>query len=335
MRSWVLSFLVACGAVLAHVSHRSVDVHRRGQEQAQEFVELVPSGEALSWVSLGFQTQLADWIWIRAVLKFGDDAGPEQTPEQVAWFESALRASIELDPEWRSLYSYGSLMMKVLEDYSTSTHILELAVEQFPEDEYFPFSLGANHYLQGKDSGNPRLKIAFGVALAPFNHPGLRMTAPAMRSSLTPRHSVLLAHMWMLHASQKEEAPDWYASAAHAFIARKNEREVAVRFLSDQLKAETDPMLIDRLTVQLNSEMHALHSERLTALLRSSEEDGNTPIRSLTELVERGALTRLPSDPYESEWVIDVDGVVRSQRMVEVLERRARNSERTMLAFGL
>ena len=335
MRTWVLGFLVASGALVAHAAHRSVDVHRRGIERAQEFVELVPSGEALSWVSLGFQTQLADWIWIRAVLQFGEDAGPEQSVEQVAWFESALRASIALDPEWRSLYSYGSLMMKVLGDYSTSSYILEMAVEQFPEEEYFPFSLGANHYLQGSESGNLRLELAFGAALSPPQQPGPRMAVPAMRSALQTRHSVLLAHMWMLHASQYEEAPAWYASAAHAFIARKNEREVAIRFLSDQLKSETDPGLIERLTVQLNSQMHELHSERLTTLVQKSGEGARSRVVEVSELVERGLLTRLPSDPYESGWVIDVDGVVRSLRMVEILERRARNSERNMLAFGL
>ena len=127
----------------------------------------------------------------------------------------------------------------------------------------------------------------------------------------------------------------WYASAAHAFIARKNEREVAIRFLSDQLKAETDPGLIERLTAQLNSEMHELHSERLTNLVEKSGEGPRSRVVDLSELVTRGLLTRLPSDPYESEWVIDVDGIVRSLRMVEVLERRARNSERNMLAFGL
>ena len=335
MKTWVLGFLVASGAFLAHAAHRSVDGHRRGTDRAQEFVELVPSGEALSWVSLGFQTQLADWIWIQAVLQFGEDAGPEQPAEQIAWFESALRASIALDPEWRSLYSYGSLMMKVLEDYSTSTHILEMAVEQFPEEEYFPFSLGANHYLQGSEFGNPRLDLAFWAALSPPKHPGLRMTVPAMHSALQARHSVLLAHMWMLHASKVEGAPKWYASAAHAFIVRKNERAVAILFLSDQLKAETDPVLIERLTDQLNREMHELHSERLTALVQKSGEGGLSPVAAPSELVTRGLLTRLPSDPYESEWVIDVDGIVRSPRMIEIIERRARNSERNMLAFGL
>ena len=182
---------------------------------------------------------------------------------------------------------------------------------------------------------NSRLELAFWGGLSPFNHPGLRMTVPAMRFSLKPRHSVLLAHMWMLHASQKEDAPDWYASAAHAFIARKNEREVAIRFLSDQLKAESDPVLVERLTLQLNSELHALHSERLTALVKNSGEGGWAQVTSVEELLQRGLLTRLPNDPYEAEWVIDVDGVVRSIRVVEVLERRARNSERNMLAFGL
>jgi len=335
VKAWVLGFMVACGASVAHVSHRLADEHRWEEEKAREFVELVPSGEALSWVSLGFQTQLADWIWIRAVLKFGDDAGLEQPLEQAAWFESALRASIDLDPKWRSLYSYGSLMMKVLEDYTTSSHILEMAVEQFPEDEYFPFSLGANHYLQGSETGNPRLELAFWTALSPSLDPGIRGANAALRSALESRHSVLLAHMWMLHASQKDGAPDWYASAAHAFIARKNEREVAIRFLSDQLKAETDPVLIERLTVQLNSELHALHSERLTALVQNVVEEGLAPVESVEELVARGLVTHLPNDPYDSDWVIDVDGTVRSLRMVEILERRARNSERNMLAFGL
>jgi hypothetical protein len=317
--------------MLAHVSHRAVDAHRHALDGSEELVGRVPEGDVLRWFSLGFETQLSDWIWIQAVLRFGEDSGIEPSPEQTAWFKSALRASIDLDPEWRTLYSYGSLMMKVLEDYSASSQILELAVEQFPEDEYFPFSLGANHYLQASEAGSPRLSLAFWASLSP----GRLGVSPALRKSLQQRHSVLLAHMWMLYASQKEKAPDWYASAAHAFIVQKNEREVGIRFLADQLEGETDPVLVERLTVQLNSQLHDLHSERLSELAAQFLARTGRPLESVEELVKSGLLQRVPNDPYEADWVVDVDGVVRSLSVVEMLETRARNSERNMLAFGL
>lgn len=335
MKSWLLGFLVASGMMVSHLSHRVVDSHRHETHAEIDLVEMVPSGEALSWISLGFDTQISDWVWIQAVLQFGEDASPGQSPERVAWFENSMKASIALDPEWRTLYTYGGVMMKVLGDYEAATRILELAVERFPEDEYFPFSIGATHYLRGSETANPRLQLAFGIVLHSAKSPELRLAVPAMLQSLETRHSVMLAYMWMLHASQVEGAPDWYASSAHAFIVQKNEREVGIRFLSEQLKEETDPVLVERLTRQLNTEIHDLHSERLTGLAMEYESRIGRALESLTDLVQVGLLGRVPSDPFESGWVIDVDRTVRSRSVVEVLETRARNSERNILAFGL
>ena len=111
MKSWLLGFLVACGMMVAHLSHRVVDSHRHETHAEIDLVEMVPSGEALSWVSLGFDTQISDWVWIQAVLQFGEDASPGQSPERVAWFENSMKASIALDPEWRTLYTYGGCLL--------------------------------------------------------------------------------------------------------------------------------------------------------------------------------------------------------------------------------
>jgi hypothetical protein len=142
-----------------------------------------------------------------------------------------------------------------------------------------------------------------------------------------------MAAGWMLHASELDGAPAWYESAAYSFLAQTQSRKTAIRFLSEQLEREEDEKLIEGLTKQLNRHLHAFHSEAMTELV--------TPILgtvdkkdALVALLDRGLMRHLPADPYGEQWVVDVDGVVRSSWEVARVEQRALAAERKMLMDG-
>jgi tetratricopeptide (TPR) repeat protein len=325
--------LGVAGASVAHMGQQRVDAARR-ENTIEERLGMLPSGEALEWVSMGFETQIADWMWIRSVLVFGENSAEQSDPHWQDWLERSLNVSIILDPHWHSLYSYGGLMLKVAGDVDASNRLLQKALERFPEDHYFAFSLGANHYLQGEEASTWPLDTGVGLSLAsvlPGSSRWQRDIREGLEGEILDRAPVLMATQWMLHASTLKDAPAWYAGAANSFIARSNEREVAIRFLSEQLDGETDERLIESLTAQLNTHLHALHSERLTQQVEAfKEREGHLP-RDLWALVDKGDLLRLPKDPYEELWVIDVDEVVRSTRVIKRIRKAALASERQML----
>jgi len=334
MRKLVI-LIALTGASLAHVGQIKADAIR-GENSNEEYLGFVPSGDLLSWVSMGFETQIADWIWLRSVLVFADNSD-DGDPRWQDWLERSLNVSVRLDPEWHSLYSYGGLMLKVVGDVDASSRLLQKGLKQFPQDHYFAFSLGANHYLQRETASALPLETGVEVGLSgilrserPWGHP----FGEGLHDSVESRSSLLMATQWMLHASTLEGAPAWYAGAAHSFLAKTSEREVAIRFLTEQLEKETDERLVESLTAQLNVQLHDFHSEKLTALLLDYKEDlGRLPL-GLEELVKRGLLTRIPTDPYVSGWVIDKDEVVRSRRVVQQIVEAALATERRMLIEG-
>jgi hypothetical protein len=330
-----LLFFGLAGAGLAHWGQVRRD-EVRWQSSGDERLGFLPPGETFQWLSMGFDIQIADWFWLKTVLLFGESDLDVGDPNLQDWLERSLNVSIHLDPEWRTLYSYGGLMLKVVEDIDASNRLLRRALERFPREHYFAFSLAANHFLQADQTTALELESGSEVALtAVLNGAGL-LKVPvreAVCQGVRDRSSLLTAAFWMLHASGLEGAPDWYESAAYSFLTQNQSRKTAIRFLSEQLEREEDEKLIEGLTKQLNRYLHAYHSEAMTELVipilgAVGKED------ALDALLERGLMRHIPPDPYGEQWVVDVDSVVRSTWEVARVEQRALAEERRMLMDG-
>ena len=331
---WVWVFLAVSGAMVAHLGQTLSDKERHGSVDVERF-GAVPSGEALQWASVGFELHLSDWNWIRSVLLFGEYSEDEPDEEFREWMERTIALSVELDPDWRTLYSYGSLMLKVSGDIQASNRVLERGLLQFPGDHYLAFSIGANHYLYGEQASDFRFQAASRTILHSGFPAAWDWLVFPLSQGLRDRERVLLAAMWLRHAASLEGAPEWYSGAAASFVVKQNEREVAIRFLSEELANETDPGLVASLTSQLNFQMHALHSERLTDLAEEFSSRAGKALQAVDELLAVGLLRKVPADPYSSGWVVDVDGVVRSSKAAEKLTQQALKYERSILGHGL
>jgi hypothetical protein len=334
MRLFLLCFGLV-GAGLAHWGQQRRD-DVRWENAGEERLGFLPPGETFQWLSFGFDIQIADWVWLKTVLLFGDyDLGADD-PNLQDWLERSLNVSLQLDPEWHTLYSYGGLMLKVVGDIDASNRLLRKALERFPREHYFAFSLAANHFLQGEQATALEVELGSELALTVALN-GRTLLAVPVREGIgqgfRERSSLLMATGWMVHAASLDGAPAWYESAAYSFLAKTQSRKTAIRFLSEQLEHEDDEKLIEGLTKQLNRHLHAFHSDAMTDLV--------APILGTVErkdalitLLERGLIKHLPSDPHGEQWVVDVDNVVRSTWEVARIEKRALVSERSMLMGG-
>lgn len=336
-----LILLALSGAGLAHWGQIRAD-ETRWNESGQAHSQYVPAGETLEWISLGFGTQIADWFWLKTVMVFGGLESLPADPFVQDWLARSLNVSIHLDPEWHSSYSYGGLMLKVVGNIDASNRLLQNAVRQFPDEHYFPFSLAANYFLQPERVSAKEFESGMTLGLAgvlggvgalgkaqPFEDLLFGVVSRAIRN----RSSLLMATSWMRYAASLEGAPAWYAGAAESFLAQRSSHEVAIRFLSEQLEKESDEKLVASLTAQLNTHLHAYHSEALTELVGvlGTESTGS---EALQVLLDRGLIQQLPSDPYGQGWEVDVDGIVRSPRAIARLEKGALATERQMLMGG-
>jgi tetratricopeptide (TPR) repeat protein len=206
-----------------------------------------------------------------------------------------LLAVSELDPQWRTVYTYGGLMLKVTEAYEQSTEIFLRGAEQLPDDHFLLFSAGMNYYLYLDDPHR--------------------------------------AYELIKEAAERPGAPGWYKGAARAFVVKTSQRKVAIRFLKEELDQTDDPELRESLVRHLASELHALRSENIEEARSAWETGTGDKLMNLQVLVESGLLASLPDDPLGGHWVIDKDGIVRSSVAAEREAAHALRYERGLLEF--
>ena len=289
-----LPFLVLGGALLAHGGQRLADEARAETQIDTQFM-FRPDGARMRLASMSYRTHVADLLWLKAVLTFGSQLSQTPTPEWREWLGGMISTATTLDPQWRTPYSYGGLMLKVVEAYDLSTEIFLKGAEAIPEDHFLLFSAGMNHFLYMDDPQG--------------------------------------AYELLKRASDKPNAPAWYKGAARAFLIKKSQPRIAIRFLSEELDATSDPALRKSLSRHLANSLYDLRSGELEEARLVLEQDLGRPIQSLEELLSLGGVTELPEDPLDGEWVLDKDGLVRSSVAAEKAAEQDLRYERGLLLY--
>jgi tetratricopeptide (TPR) repeat protein len=123
----------------------------------------VPSPDTLEPLSLGYQAALADLLWMRALVYFGEEL--EHNERAAAVFDHA-EAILALDPDFKAAYTWigvaGTYRTGEVkrEDYLRTLSFLRRAAERFPDDAEIRWDVGATMvYDQPRAlrKGNPEL----------------------------------------------------------------------------------------------------------------------------------------------------------------------------------
>ncbi len=285
----LLSIAIA-GMALTHVSHVSAD-RQRHEVSADVELLFLPSGATTKIISMGYHEVVADLFWIRSVLVFGERWEKDDPAEWGPWLAGLLKAIVELDPGWRTPYFYGGTMLRVIEDIDSSNEIFLAATQALPDDPFFPFALGMNAYLYQDDP--------------------------------------MAAARWISRAAELPGAPSWYKAAAAGFLAEKNQRATAIRFLREERDSTSDPQVHEMLDEKLNELMHDELAEKLESLRRQFMEKTGRDITSIQQLED--LTTTFPQDPLGGEWILASDGRIRSSIREAREAARARARELSLL----
>ena len=288
--SRIVAIALALGGVaLTHVAQRTVDPLR--VTSTDDALEAMPSADTMKVISSGFHQPLADLLWIQMLFEFGARTG-KGDPKLAEWLLNGLKVITVLDPEWRTPYFYGGTMLRIEGDYDNSSQMFMSGAEQFPEDAWFPFSVGMNYFFTG---------------------------------------DMPQASEWIRQASERPDAPGWYSEAAVAFRVSKESKETALRYLEEELANTTNPELRASLEARRNGVRHDLVAEQLAGVVEAFRQAEGRPPRGLDELVAKGWLNHVPPDPLGGEWSLDVDGRYLSSRKIEALTEEDRTLGRKML----
>lgn len=254
-----------------------------GRSAKLEQLRLLPKGELLRPVLLGYHHFGADALWLRVVQVLGDRVVRDKDYE---WLYHALDVITTLDPQYEYAYEAGGTVLAELAlRVDLSNRLLEKGVGPNPDSWRIPFRLGFNHFFH-LDDHSAAAKYMAQAAKVPGEFP---VGPPAYTARL----------------------------ASRLYVQGKNP-ETALEFLVAMLDQTTDEVIRD----QLQRRIKRVTLERDLQRLEQGVEEymrvkGRRPA-SLSDLVSAGVLSGIPEEPYGGRFQLDpVTGTVTSSTHVE------------------
>jgi len=219
---------------IGRVRQGAVEAHQRGQRY--EDIYYLPSASALPVVSLGFHDALAQLVWCRSLVYFGEELGHRGVVKHVFEYADAV---IALAPDFRAAYRwvataavYRPTAVSMNDGLRAATY-LERALERWPDD-------GELHWDYGS---------LLRFELAPLERD------PAKKQRLLERAA---PHLEL--AARRGAGPPWLALSSVSLLERLGRMEQAIRHLEELQGTVREPAVraeIDQRLALLRSRSQA------------------------------------------------------------------------------
>jgi hypothetical protein len=214
------------------------------ETQAYEDLYYLPPSDGLIVGSLGYREALADLLWMKVLIYYGEELIHRGELKNLFRYGDAVLA---LDPDFKRMYRWlaSSALYRTgnvtVDDAHAAIRYLEVAARRFPDDGELAWDLGANYAFE----------------LAPMLEGEER--AAAKRKGLE--------HMEA--ASQRNAGPPWLALQTASELSALGRQEQAIRHLEDAYAVSNDPEIKQRIEARLSS----LRSEAYTEALRRTAQE--------------------------------------------------------------
>jgi hypothetical protein len=215
------------------------------QTQQYDAVYYLPPDDYLIVGSLGYRAAVADLIWMKALVYYGEELGQHGDVQHLYRYGDAM---IALDPDFKrvyrwiascSLYRTGNVTAA---DARTAIRYLEVAARRFPDDGELAWDLGANYVYE----------------LVPMLPQG------------EEREAVKKKGLEFLEAAVARNAgPEWLVLQTSSAMAALGRTEQAIRHLEDVYATASDPSVKQSIEYKLAQLRTASYAEAL----RRSHED--------------------------------------------------------------
>ncbi len=256
--------------VSAFLLQTQLEQRDAGRSAKLEQLRLLPRGEVLRPILLGYHHLGADTLWLRVVQVLGDRVVRDKDYE---WLYHALDVITTLDPQYEYAYEAGGTVLAELAlRVDLSNQLLEKGVAPNPNSWRIPFRLGFNHFFYLDDHVTAAKYMAQAAKV-----PGEFPVGP----------------------------PAYTARLASRLYVQGRSPETALEFLEAMLDQTTDERIRDQLQrrikrVNLERELQQLEH----AVGAYTKVKGQGPA-SLSDLVTSGILGGIPEEPYGGEFRLD------------------------------
>jgi hypothetical protein len=244
LRTLLAVVAIAITAAFARELRLSAQGHFE-RTQAYEDAYYVPPDAWLPVFSLGYDEALADLLWMRALVYFGDELIHRGEVRHVFDYANAI---LVLDPDFRRVYAWAGTagMYRPTEtslvDMYDAVGFLERGARRFPDDGALAWDLGAS--------------LAF--ELVP------RVSDPTEKERL---RAAGVAHMQV--AARLGTGPDWLVLANATQLRRLGQTEQAIRHLEEMYAVVSTPDIKRQIEIEIGVLRGRAHAD---AMRQSREE---------------------------------------------------------------
>ncbi|HEY8431584.1 MAG TPA: hypothetical protein VIL20_24560 [Sandaracinaceae bacterium] len=246
--SLVLGAVALVALALANDALRARSHASFASGQRYEDIYYLPPPGALRYLSLGWDEALADLIWLRALVYFGDELVHQGQVRHVFDYTEAMLA---LDPRFAAVYRWvgmAALYRPVavpVEDMERAIAIMERGARLFPNDGRLAWDLGATLVFE----------------LAPH------LEDPEEKDRVRERG---LPHLQ--RAVRLGAAPPWAALTNASLLSHLGRTEQAARHLEEMYLAIDDEQTRARIAERIRTLRARAEAEAFVAAMRELEE---------------------------------------------------------------
>lgn len=257
----LLTVLAIMGVALGtHVLRTSAHEARQAA-QRYEAVYYLPPPDALRWFSLGYDEALADLIWMRALVYFGQEFEHNGNVDHVFNYAEAM---VALDPHFPAVYRWVGVaglyrpQAVTPEDIRRSIEFMKRGQRLYPQDGELAWDIGA----------------ALVYELVPYLE---AEEADLVREEGAP---------YLMTAVRLGAAPEWAALSNAANLVRVGQNEQAARHLEEMYASTRDPVVQRQI------------AERIRALRSQAEADAFMAAMEEFDAERRRDFPYLPAGLY-------------------------------------
>lgn len=273
--------------------------YRRYSEDVVEELMYFPSGHLLEVASVGYETLVADMLWLRGIQYYGEH---RRTDRSYPLAEHVFTTITDLDPRFVGAYRFGAFVLS--QDVGqpvAGIGLLRKGMQHNPGQWQLPFDLGFLYFLEMSDH-------------------------------------VRAAHFFRF-ASWQEDAPEIARRFSASAYRKAGKRAVAKALWEEISRSSGNDVMRETAEYALKSIVRDELAESLAVRVETFRSSTGRLPRRLSELVSAGLLRNLPPDPFGGEYFMDSQtGAVLStsaiseqaahtKRYVERLLKRYRSQE--------
>jgi len=260
--------LVATLLLLASIGLRWESAQRNdGIADVRSQLRLLPNGDLVKPMVLGYHHVAADLLWLNIVQVLGER---EVRDADYEWLFHALNVVTTLDPHYIYVYDAGGVALAELAgQVDWSNALLEKGIRANPEAWRLPFQLGFNAFFHQQDYVRAADYMAVAAQL-----PGRPAYVPELAARL------------YVEGHQPALALTFLEAMAH------QTQDVQVLAVLERRKAE---VMVERDLVVLEEAVHA-YTARV----------GRRP-ETFDALIQAGDLAALPIEPFGGTYRIDIE----------------------------